>query len=84
MPTTVLREDDGLLTIQVPQAVADELRLKSGSALDVFVEEERMILTPRKNRYSLDQLLKEQAEIEHELPVDRDWIDAPRVGRELI
>ena len=84
MSTTVLREADGALSIEVPQAIAEQLHLESGSALDVFVEEERMVIQPRKRRNTLDQLLKEQAEIQDELPVDREWLDSPPVGRELI
>ncbi len=82
--TTILHEENGALTIQVPRSVAEELHLNAGSLLEVFVEQERLVLQPRKSPYSLEQLLREQAEIQEELPVDRTWIDAPRIGRELI
>ena len=82
MSTTVLREADGALSIEVPHGIAEHLHLESGTALDVFVEEERMVIQPRKRRYTLD--LKEQAEIQDELPVDREWLDSPPAGRELI
>jgi antitoxin ChpS len=62
----------------------EKLALKDGSEVDLSPEGGSLTARPAKPRYTLDQLLKEHAEIMHELPEDRDWIDAPRVGRELI
>ena len=37
-----------------------------------------------RRRFAPGQLLREHQEILAELPVERDWVDAPAVGRELL
>jgi len=54
-------------------------------AFDVTVEGESFVLRPRrKPKYTLQELLDQ---CDFSIPMDqeeRDWLDAPRVGRELI
>jgi antitoxin ChpS len=80
---TVHATKDGL-TLRIPDEFVEKLALKDGSKLEISIDGASLAVRPAKPRFTLGQLLKEHAEIMHELPEDRDWIDAPRVGRELI
>jgi antitoxin ChpS len=90
MHTTNLRKVGGSIMLAVPPAMLDQLHLKAGATVGLAVDGERLILKPQtRPRYTLDELL---AASDYSLPltqVDRDpeereWLDAPRVGRELL
>lgn len=84
MSTTVLREIDGALLMSVPEDVAEELHLQPGTSLDLHVEDGHLVARPARRRQSLSQLLEEHSRIIEELGENREWVDAPAVGRELI
>ena len=69
--TTVLKEENGALTVQVPKAIVDELHLAAGSALDVFVEGDRIILQPRTATFSLEQLIGAEAPRQQEVELEQ-------------
>ena len=82
---TILETEDGP-ALSLSQDAIDALGLKEGSALEVSIEGSSVLLRPSKQRkkYKIEDLL---AECDYSLPMDeeeRAWIDAPRVGRELI
>ena len=85
MHTTNLRKVGGSVMLAVPPAMLDQLRLKAGATVGLAVEGERLILQPQiRPRYTLDELL---AKCDFSQPLtqeDREWIDAPPVGRELL
>jgi antitoxin ChpS len=84
MHTTSLRKVGGSVMMAVPPALLDMLNLQVGSVVGLAVDGERLVIQPRKRpRYTLDDLL---AQCNPEAPItaeDREWIDAPSVGREL-
>jgi len=82
--TTVLEEREGEYTLVVPRDVVKDLHLHPGAALDLSVEGERLVARRARPKYTLAQLLEEHAQVIDELGENREWIDAPRVGRELI
>lgn len=71
--------------LAVPRAILEQLELKPGATVGLAVDGNRLILEPQKKpRYTLNELL---AASDYSQPMsheDRDWIEAPPVGRELI
>jgi antitoxin component of MazEF toxin-antitoxin module len=67
----------------IPAAVLQEAGLEIGDTLDARVVEGKVILSPLARELTLDELLagspKENLSITDE---DREWLDAPAVGRE--
>jgi antitoxin ChpS len=71
--------------LAVPPAILDQLQLKAGATVGLAVEGDRLILQPKpKPRYTLEELLAKSDYSQPMSPEDREWIDAPPVGRELI
>jgi antitoxin ChpS len=85
MHTTNLRKVGGSVMLAVPPAILDQLHLKAGATVGLAVEGERLILQPQaKPRYTLEELLAGSDYSQPMSAEDREWIDAPPVGRELI
>jgi antitoxin ChpS len=85
MHTTNLRKVGGSVMLAVPPAILDQLQLKAGTTMGLAVDGERLILKPQKKpRYTLDELLAKCDYSEPMPPEDREWLDAPPVGRELL
>ncbi len=85
MHTTHLRRVGGSLMLAVPPALLRVLDLRAGARLDIGVEDGRLLVAPRKRPvYSLAELL---AQCDETAPADEDdrvWLEAPRVGSELL
>ena len=85
MHTTNLRKVGGSVMLAVPPDMLNQLHLKVGTAVSLAVDGERLILLPQtRPRYTLAELLAECDYSQPMPPEDREWIDAPPVGRELI
>jgi antitoxin ChpS len=87
MHTTNLRKVGGSVMLAVPPAFLDQLHLQAGTMVGLAIDNDRLIIEPAPRlRYTLDELLT-QAEASGAYPLqpsEREWIDAPAVGRELI
>jgi antitoxin ChpS len=85
MHTTNLRKVGGSIMLAVPPAILDLLNLQAGAVVAVSVDGGRLVVEPHQpRRYTLDELLA-QCDAAAALTSDeRDWIDAGRVGRELL
>ncbi len=71
--------------LAVPPAMLDQLRLKAGATVGLVVDGDRLILKPQKRpHYTMDELLAKCDFSQPPTPEDREWIDAPPVGRELL
>ena len=71
--------------LAVPPAILEQLELKTGATVSLAVDGDRLILEPlTKRRYTLDELLAASDYSQPMSQEDREWIDAPPVGRELI
>jgi len=90
MHTTNLRKVGGSVMLAVPPVLLNLLQLKAGATVGVDVEHGRLIVEPKlRRRYTLDELL---AASDYSLPLtaeerdpeEREWLDAPRVGREQL
>ncbi|MBK8631986.1 MAG: antitoxin [Sphingomonadales bacterium] len=85
MHITNLRKVGGSVMLAVPPALLDLLHLKAGASVGVVVDGGRLVIeaSPRP-RYSLAELLAVSDYPEALPPEDREWLDAPTVGKELL
>ncbi len=87
MHTTNLRKVGGSIMLAVPPAFLEQLHLQAGATVGLAVDNGRLVVEPAtKPRYTLAELLAEAEEAGvYPLPAEeREWIDAPAVGKELI
>jgi antitoxin ChpS len=85
MHITNLRKVGGSVMLAVPPALLELLQLKAGAPVGVTVDGGRLIVeaSPRP-RYTLAELLAASDYSEPASPEDREWIDAPAVGKEIL
>ena len=86
MYTTTLRKVGGSLMLAVPPVFLEQLRLTAGNTVGVTATDDgRLIIVPRpRPHYTLAELL---AASDYSQPVteeEREWLDSPAVGKELI
>jgi antitoxin ChpS len=85
MHTTNLRKVGGSIMLAVPPAILDLLHLEAGATVGLAVDGERLVVDPRvKLRYTLDELLAASDFSQPQPPEEREWIDAPAAGGELL
>ncbi len=95
MHITNLRKVGGSVMLAVPPALLELLHLKAGASVGVDVDGGRLVIQPSpKPRYTMAQLLAESdysdgaGELDGEWAgrerVDREWLDAPAVGKEIL
>lgn len=87
MHTTNLRKVGGSVMLSVPPTILDLLHLQAGDTVGVAIVDGRLVVDPKpRPRYTLAELLAE-AEASCAYPLsaeEREWVDAPAVGKELI
>ena len=85
MHTTNLRKVGGSVMLAVPPAFLDQLHLQAGAMVGLAIDHGRLVVEPKpRPRYTLAELL---AASDYSQPLsvqDREGIDAPAVGGELI
>jgi antitoxin ChpS len=87
--TATLRKVGGSVMLTMPTALLNAMGLTVGATVDMQVDDQNrcLVVNPKpRPRYTLEDLLAE-AESSGAYPVppqERQWIDAPAVGRELI
>jgi antitoxin ChpS len=85
MPTSNLRKVGGSIMVAIPPSILEQLDLRAGATVALEVEDERLIIEPRrKPRFTLDELLAECEPSEGRANEDQDWLASPPVGRELL
>ena len=85
MHTTNLRRVDGSIMLAVPPAIPKLLRLEAGATVGVAVEDGRLVIEPRpRRRYTMAELLAASDYSRPQPSDEREWVDAPAVGRELL
>jgi antitoxin ChpS len=85
MHTTNLRKVGGSVMLAVPPAILDLLHLRAGATVGVAVDGGRLIVEPKaRPRYTLAELLAASDYSGEQAPEDREWVDAPSVGGELL
>ncbi len=85
MHTANLRKVGGSIMMAVPPAFLDQLHLQAGATVGVSVIDGRLVVDPNpRPHYTLAELL---AASDYSQPIsaeEREWVDAPAVGGELI
>jgi antitoxin ChpS len=87
MHTTSLRKVGGSIMLTVPPAFLDQLHLQAGATVGLVIDNGRLVVEPApRPRYTMAELLAEAeaAGVYPLPPEEREWIDAPAVGKELI
>ena len=84
MSTVTLRSVGGSVVMAIPKRLLELVHLRSGSQVNIDVQEGRLIIEPKmKTRYTLAELMA-QCDLSQSLSVaDREWLDAPAVGGEF-
>jgi antitoxin ChpS len=70
------------LVLVVPPELQQELGLAEGTMLEMQADQGKLLI--RRRKYALQELLDQ---CDFSIPMsdeEREWLDAPRVGRELI
>lgn len=84
MHTTNLRKVGGSVMLAVPPALLDVLELSAGAKVGLSVANGRLVVEPQgRPRYSMAELLAASDYTEPQPADEREWVDAPAVGREL-
>ena len=85
MHITNLRKVGGSVMLAVPPALLELLHLKAGAPVGMAVDGGRLVVeaSPRL-RYTLDELLAASDYTEPPSSEDREWLDAPATGKELL
>lgn len=85
MHTTNLRKVGGSVMLAVPPAILDLLQLQAGATVGVAVTDGRLVVDPKPQpRYTMAELLAASDYSQPQTAEEREWVDAPAVGRELI
>ena len=85
MHTTNLRKVGGSVMLTVTPAILDQLDLKAGATVGLAVEGKRLVMQLRpKPHYTLDELLAASDYSQPMTPEEREWVNSPPVGRELL
>lgn len=85
MHTTNLRKVGGSVMLAVPPALLDVLGLKAGEEVALVVDGARLIVEPQKRpRYTLDELLAQCDAAAEPSSDEREWLESPPVGGELL
>lgn len=85
MYITNLRKVGGSVMLAVPPAFLDQLHLQVGATVGLAVADGRLVVDPRpRPRYTLAELLAASDYSQPQPEEEREWIDAPAVGGELI
>lgn len=86
MHTTNLRKVGGSIMLAVPPAFLDQLHLQAGATVGLAVDHGCLVVNPRpRPRYTLAELLATSDFSQQPHPTEeREWVDAPAVGGELL
>jgi antitoxin ChpS len=85
MHTTNLRKVGGSVMLAVPPAFLDQLHLQAGATVGMAVSGGHLVIDPKpRPRYTLAELLAASDYSKPQPAEDREWVDAPVVGGELI
>jgi antitoxin ChpS len=85
MHTTRLRKVGGSVMLAVPPSLLELLHLKAGTSVGIRVDGERLVIEATlKPKYSMTELLATSDYSGLSASQERDWLDAPAVGKEIL
>ncbi len=80
-----LRKVGGSVMLAVPRAILDLLKLQAGATVGLSVDGDRLLIDPKpRPHYTVDELLAASDYSSPQPASEREWIDAPTAGGELI
>jgi antitoxin ChpS len=83
--TATLRKVGGSVMVAIPKPMLEALDLAPDSAVGRSVKAGKLVIEPRpRRRYLLDELLAKYKPSARPSPEERDWLESPPVGREVI
>ena len=88
MHTATLRKIGGSVGLSLPAQLVKSLSFKVGEKVEVLERDGEIVvkacLPPKRKRYALAELLAQCDFSQAPGKEEREWLDAPRVGREEI
>ena len=85
MTQIAIRQSGGANIISLPKMILNTLNLHVGSTLELTLENNKIVLTPVIESISLEELLagspKQALNLNEE---DREWLNMPPVGKEIL
>ncbi|MBI5331374.1 MAG: AbrB/MazE/SpoVT family DNA-binding domain-containing protein [Betaproteobacteria bacterium] len=85
MHSTNLRKVGGSVMLTVPPAFLDQLHLQVGSTVGLSVDNGCLVVDPKpRPRYTLAELLAASDYSQTQPAEEREWVDAPATGGELL
>jgi antitoxin ChpS len=85
MHTTSLRKVGGSIMLAVPPAFLEQLHLQAGTRVGLAIADGRLVVDPSpRPHYTLSELLAASDYSQPQPAEEREWVDAPSVGGELI
>lgn len=85
MHTTNLRKVGGSVMLAVPPAFLDQLHLQAGAVVGLAIDDGRLVVEPKpRPRYTLAELLAASDYSQPQSAQEREWVDTPAVGGELV
>ncbi len=85
MHTTNLRKVGGSIMMAVPPALLEVLNLRAGTTVGMSVAGGRLVVEPQPRRhYTMAELLAASDYSQPQPAKEREWVDAPAAGRELL
>ena len=85
MHTTNLRKVGGSIMLAIPPAFLEQLHLQAGATVGLVVDHGLLVINPSpRPRYTLAQLLASSDYSQPQPAEEREWVDAPTAGGELI
>ncbi len=83
--TVVLRRVGGSVMLALPPALLAVVELAAGQPVEVSVEAGRIVVEPRRRpHYTLAELLSRCDRRAPRSDEEREWVEAPPVGAELL
>ena len=85
MHTTNLRKVVGSIMLAVPPAFLDQLHLRAGAMIGIAVDRGCLMINPNpRSRSTLAELLAASDYSQPQPAEEREWVDAPATGSELL
>lgn len=86
MHTATLRKIGGSVGLSLPAQLVKSLSFKVGEQVEVLERDGEIVVkphvAPKRKRYTLEELLAQCDFSKRLSKAEREWLDAPRVGRE--
>lgn len=82
MTRLVIRKSGGANIISIPRAILKILDLHTNSAVELSLENNRIVLTPVKEELTLNDLLSGSPKEKLRLKEDKEWLEEKPQGQE--